>query len=221
MRTPINIYFYAVLFPRGTPSLPAPSRLHLLSLSRLIWQAVPNGLLHQTRLGRCDWFWCWEIIGASPIWAQISYGAWCGKLKRLLHHVRREARRQIPLIGLKGKQQANGSQSHLAAPARAIGNYSTRGSMLSDNSPVGVLVFLGFATKVINVLACWMQATAREIACGVNRSRPKLNCGPGRDFEVGPEFGAARKQPIIPGNSRARSCAGEEDRVTWLDLRPG
>ena len=53
------------------------------------------------------------------------------------------------------------------------------------------------------------------------RSRPKLNCGPGRDFEVGPEFGAARKQPIIPGNSRARSCAGEEDRVTWLDLRPG
>ena len=55
----------------------------------------------------------------------------------------------------------------------------------------------------------------------VTRSRPKLNCGPGRDFEVGPEFGAARKQPIIPGNSRARSCAGEEDRVTWLDLRPG
>ena len=56
---------------------------------------------------------------------------------------------------------------------------------------------------------------------GLVRSRPKLNCGPGRDFEVGPEFGAARKQPIIPGNSRARSCAGEEDRVTWLDLRPG
>ena len=56
---------------------------------------------------------------------------------------------------------------------------------------------------------------------GITRSRPKLNCGPGRDFEVGPEFGAARKQPIIPGNSRARSCAGEEDRVTWLDLRPG
>ena len=48
----------------------------------------------------------------------------------------------------------------------------------------------------------------------LTRSRPKLNCGPGRDFEVGPEFGAARKQPIIPGNSRARSCAGEADRVT-------
>ena len=48
----------------------------------------------------------------------------------------------------------------------------------------------------------------------MTRSRPKLNCGPGRDFEVGPEFGAARKQPIIPGNSLARSCAGEEDRVT-------
>ena len=27
-------------------------------------------------------------------------------------------------------------------------------------------------------------------------------------------------KPIIPGNSRARSCAGEEDRITWLDLRP-
>ena len=24
-----------------------------------------------------------------------------------------------------------------------------------DNSPEGVLVFLGFATRVINVLACW------------------------------------------------------------------
>ena len=60
-----------------------------------------------------------------------------------------------------------------------------------------------------------------SIFTAVIRSRPKLNCGPGKDFEVGPEFGAARKQPIIPGNSRARSCAGEEDRVTWLDLRPG
>ena len=50
------------------------------------------------------------------------------------------------------------------------------------------------------------------------RSRPKLNYGAGRDFEVGPEFGATRKQPIIPGNLRARSCADEEDRVTWLHL---
>ena len=39
--------------------------------------------------------------------------------------------------------------------------------------------------------------------------------------ELGPKFEAKRKQPIIPWNSRARSCAGEEDRVTWLDLRPG
>ena len=53
------------------------------------------------------------------------------------------------------------------------------------------------------------------------RSRPKLNYGAGRDFEVGPEFGATRKQPIIPGNSRARLCADEEDRVTWLNLWPG
>ena len=65
------------------------------------------------------------------------------------------------------------------------------------------------------------ETTCLDVVWSVNRSRPKLNCGPGRDFEVGPEFGAARKQPIIPGNSRARSCAGEEDRVTWLDLRPG
>ena len=55
----------------------------------------------------------------------------------------------------------------------------------------------------------------------VNRSRPKLNYGAGRDFGVEPEFGATRKQPIIPGNSRVRSHAGVEDRVTWLDLRPG
>ena len=26
---------------------------------------------------------------------------------------------------------------------------------------------------------------------------------------------------MIPGNSRARLCDGEEDRVTWIDLRPG
>ena len=55
----------------------------------------------------------------------------------------------------------------------------------------------------------------------LTRSRPKLNYGAGRDYGVGPEFGATRKQPIIPGNSRARSCAGEEDWVTWLDIRPG
>ena len=48
----------------------------------------------------------------------------------------------------------------------------------------------------------------------LTRSRPKLNYGAGRDFGVGPELGATRKQPIIPGNSRARSCADEEDRVT-------
>ena len=53
------------------------------------------------------------------------------------------------------------------------------------------------------------------------RSRLKLNYGAGREFGVGPEFGAMRKQPIIPGNSRVRSGADEEDRVTWLDLRPG
>ena len=52
------------------------------------------------------------------------------------------------------------------------------------------------------------------------RSRLKLNYGASRNFGVGPKFGATRKQPIIPGNSWARSCAGEEDRVTWLDLQP-
>ena len=66
--------------------------------------------------------------------------------------------RQTRSIGLKGNQQVllhhraksphvNGFQSHLATQARAIANYSTRGS----NSPAGVLVVLGFATKVINV----------------------------------------------------------------------
>ena len=59
------------------------------------------------------------------------------------------------------------------------------------------------------------------LAKAMIRSRSKLNYGAGRDFGVGPEFGAKRKQPIIPGNSRAHSCAGEEDRVTWLDLRLG
>ena len=58
----------------------------------------------------------------------------------------------------------NGSQSHLATRAHAIRNYSRRGSILFDNSPVGVLVFLGFATRVINVLS--MRATVRKIASG-------------------------------------------------------
>ena len=82
----------------------------------------------------------------------------------------RDAMRQTRLlIGLNGNQQvllkfytitwgrlalpASGSQSHLAARARAIVNYSTRGGILSDYSPVGLLVFLGFATKLNSVLA--------------------------------------------------------------------
>ena len=42
-----------------------------------------------------------------------------------------------------------------------------------------------------------------------SKSRSKLNYGAGRDFGVGPEFGATQKQSIIPRNSRARSCASE------------
>ena len=56
-----------------------------------------------------------------------------------------------------------GSQSHLAARAHVIGNYSTKGSMLSDNSPGGVLVFLGFTTPIINFIAYQTRATARKI----------------------------------------------------------
>ena len=50
----------------------------------------------------------------------------------------------------------------------------------------------------------------------LTRSRPKMNYWAGRDFGAGPEFGATQKQLIILGNSRAGSCAGEVDRVTWL-----
>ena len=55
-----------------------------------------------------------------------------------------------------------------------------------------------------------------KLSTFIIRSRPKLNYGAGRNFGVGPQFTATRKQPIIPRNSRARLCAGEEDRVTWL-----
>ena len=63
----------------------------------------------------------------------------------------------------------------------------------------------------------WVPAMAR------NRSRPKLNYGAGRDFGVGPEFGAMRKQPIIPGNSRARSTLACRWRRSGhvTHLRPG
>ena len=71
------------------------------------------------------------------------------------------------------------------------------------------------ASKGDTLLGCLTAIWFNSIVCGIIiRSRPKLNYGAGRDFEVGPEFRATRKQPIIPGNSRARSCADEEDRVT-------
>ena len=70
------------------------------------------------------------------------------------------------LTGAFTLSQSNGSQSHLAARTCAIRSYSTRWSMLSDNSPVGVLALLGFATRV-NVLACQTRATVHKIATGV------------------------------------------------------
>ena len=54
-----------------------------------------------------------------------------------------------------------------------IGNESIRGSMLSNNSPVGVLMFLGFATKIINVLACWDQVLRPRNTC-TSRLTPHL-----------------------------------------------
>ena len=80
---------------------------------------------------------------------------------------------------------------------------------------------------ILCVFNFYTQCTARclQLSIELTRSRPKLNYGAGRDFGVGPEFGATPKQPIIPENLQARSCAGEEDgqedRVMWLDLRPG
>ena len=74
---------------------------------------------------------------------------------------------------------------------------------------------------------CYWNGPQAQAVCNVKlstfiiRSRPKLNYGAGRDFGVGPEFGATRKQPTIPGNSRARWSAGEEDQGTWLDFGPG
>ena len=55
----------------------------------------------------------------------------------------------------------------------------------------------------------------------ITRSRTSQTSGASRDFGVGPEFGTMRKQPIIPRNLWACSCASAEVRVTWLNLRPG
>ena len=56
----------------------------------------------------------------------------------------------------------------------------------------------------------------KPLEVSISRSRMSLNS---RDF------GAMWKQPVIPGNLRLklRACrgAGEEDRVMWLELRPG
>ena len=45
----------------------------------------------------------------------------------------------------------------------------------------------------------WMNTWSRQ---SLDRSRPELNYGAGRDFRVGPEFGATRKQPIIRERDR-------------------
>ena len=57
-------------------------------------------------------------------------------------------------------------------------------------------------------LHAWAPPTAAPgwVDERITRSRPKLNYGAGRDFRVGPEFGATRKQPIIPGNLEALVC---------------
>ena len=67
----------------------------------------------------------------SPGWSQMK---WC-----FCHWAR------SPCTASK---QANGSQSHLATRACAIGNWSFRCSMLSDNSPVGVLMFFLIVTDI-------------------------------------------------------------------------
>ena len=80
-----------------------------------------------------------------------------------VHHVRRKAMLHTWLFGLKGNQQvllhhharsppANGSQSPWAMRTCVIGNYSKEGSMLSDNSMLGVLMFLGFATYKLSII---------------------------------------------------------------------
>ena len=78
--------------------------------------------------------------------------------------------------------------------------------------PGRVLQDGGDQSQKLNFGHCYIKAEAEL------RGR---NYGAGKDFKVGPEFGAMRKQPISPGNSRACSCAGEEDWVMWLDRQPG
>ena len=54
----------------------------------------------------------------------------------------------------------------------------------------------------------------------ITRSRRRQNSRASRDFGVGPEFGATRKQPIIPGNLRECLCASVQRRsgqsLAWL-----
>ena len=113
----------------------------------------------------------------SNLWMTLS------SVKGLLHHARGEAmwrdvsvaidwvarksRCFYTMVRVRLAPPANGSQRHLAVQARMTENYCMRGSILSDNSPMGVLVFLGFATRVINVLARETRAMAHKISHGV------------------------------------------------------
>ena len=79
-----------------------------------------------------------------------------------------------------------------------------------------------FTWRAMWTLSLWKCAVfQKRFPLHMDRSRMCLNSGASRDFGLWTEFGATWKQPIIPGNSRECSWAGEEDQVTWLDLQPG
>ena len=97
---------------------------------------------------QCFWkvvslrLWSWPLIWTGALTPWVRQG---------------NAMRQTRLIGLKSTGAFTSRSPQAASIWRwelVIGNCSMRGSILSDNSPVGFLVFLGFATRVISVLTC-------------------------------------------------------------------
>ena len=106
----------------------------------------------------------WRAIKTGTMWEKGHIDTWqSGYLCfYTMHHARQgSARCHTLLIGLKGNQQVLLHQSYLAARPHAIRDYSTKGSMLSDNSKVGFLMFLGFATRVIG---CFSMFNANDNA---------------------------------------------------------
>ena len=173
----LTCFFYICNIRQLSDTSSARGLTHAFILSSSVSASSPASLRTQFS-PTMSWF-VWSIclaIRKTPShhlgilwWIPLSLPQTLPDGRYVLPHAWHQCR-QFYLWG--ARSLANGSLSHLVTAALAISCdpepvRQEKWCMLLDNSPKGVLVFLGFATRVINTLAFWRQATTCEIACGV------------------------------------------------------